>query len=452
MAQFDYDLLVLGAGSGGVGLARRAASHGARVAVCEESAYGGTCVHRGCVPKKLLVYASALRDELSLLSGYGYNSADPELDWSRLLANIHAELERLNGVYTRLLDGSSVARLEGRARLLDRHRVEVGGKTVSARYLAIAVGGRSFVPDFPGSKLALTSDDLFHLPQLPTSITLQGSGYIGLEFASIFAGLGSKVVVTFRSPLPLPGMDQGLRAFLMERMQARGVEFRVAREIRQLRSRPEGIEIVSDQGSWTSQSFVCATGRVPNTAGLGLEEAGVELGSKGEVRIDSLCRTSVENIFALGDCCGGVQLTPYAIAQGRALAERLFGEPSARFEPAHIPTAVFTQPPVGVVGLTQEQALEQYPEDVAIYQASFRPMKYTLPDKPEKVLMKVVTRRSDGRLLGFHMVGAEAPELIQVLAVCLTCGGTKADLDRTLAVHPTAAEEFVLMREPVALQ
>lgn len=395
-----------------------------------------------------MVYASSLRDELALLPGYGYSPVHSDFDWSRMLSNIHQELDRLNGVYTRLLDGSEVTRINGRARLLEAHRVEVGSQQVTARYIAIAVGGKSFVPDFPGSQLALTSDDLFQLPKLPVSVTLQGSGYIGLEFASIFAGLGSKVTVTFRSSKPLPDFDEEVRSFVMERMQARGIEFRVGMGIRELRAREGELEIVSDQGNWTSESFVCATGRIPNTQGLGLAEVGVKLGARGRVEVDSLCKTSVENIFAIGDCCGGVQLTPYAIAQGRALAERLFGDAEARFEPAHIPTAVFTQPAVGVVGLGEEAAEEQFPGDVDCYKAVFRPMKYTLPDKPEKTLMKLVVRRSDQKVLGCHMVGAEAPELIQALAITLTCGATKEQFDRTLAVHPSAAEEFVLMRTP----
>lgn len=446
MAHDDYDLVVVGAGSGGVGLARRAASYGARVAICEESAYGGTCVHRGCVPKKLLVYASTLRHELGLLPAYGFDAVEPGFSWPRMRAAQNRELDRLNGVYQRLLDGSSVQRFSGRARVLDPHTVEVAGQTLRGRYLAIAVGARPFRPELAGIEHALVSDDLFQLDDLPQHITLMGSGYIGLEFAGIFAGLGSRVKVMYRSRLPLPGFDQDVRETLAEQMQSRGIELVAGAHLKQL---APGYEVVTDQGSWRTDLFVCAAGRVPNTQDLGLAEIGVELGPQGEVIVDELCQTRVPGVFALGDCCGGVQLTPYAIAQGRALAERLFRDETYRFEPAHIPTAVFTQPAVGTVGLTQEQALERFPDDVEVYRTRFRPMKYTLPDLPEKVMMKLVVRRSDQKVLGCHMVGNDAPELIQALAIALTCGATKGDFDRTLAVHPTAAEEFVLLREPV---
>lgn len=455
MAQYDYDLVVIGAGSGGVGLARRAALHGGNVAICEESAYGGTCVHRGCVPKKLLVYASSLTSELALLQGYGYEAAQPAFDWPRLIENKDKELERLNGVYTRLLDGSKVARHEGRARVVDPHTVEVTGKAgtvtrVTARYLAIAVGGKAFVPTAPGIELAVTSDDLFQLDELPKQITLMGSGYIGLEFASIFRGLGSEVTVMFRSQLPLPEFDIDARITLKEQMEARGVKFMTETSLVGLRRLEEGILVETDQGQWRSDVFVAATGRVPNTEGLGLEEIGVKLGPKGEVLVDEHCRTSVEGVFAVGDCVGGIQLTPYAIAQGRALAERLFRDPGVGFLPAHVATAVFTQPAVASVGMTEEEAMKSNPDDIELYRTRFRPMKYTLPDKPEKVMMKLVVRKSDQKVLGCHMVGSDAPEIIQALAVALTCGATKFDFDRTLAVHPTAAEEFVLLRDPVA--
>ncbi|MBT9582062.1 glutathione-disulfide reductase [bacterium] len=450
MAQYDYDLVVIGAGSGGVGLARRAALHCARVAVCEQSAYGGTCVHRGCVPKKLLVYASALRSELALLPGYGFETAAPAFDWSRLISNKDKELDRLNGVYSRLLDGSGVARLDGSARLVDKNTVEVGSQRVSARYLAIAVGGKAFLPCAPGIELALTSDDLFELESLPASITLMGSGYIGLEFAGIFQGLGSQVTVMFRSPLPLPEFDVDVRTTLMEQMESRGVKFVTGARLQSLQKEVDGSILVdSDQGQWKANVFVAATGRVPNTASLGLSEVGVAVGRDGEVLIDERCQTNVEGIFAIGDCVGGIQLTPYAIAQGRALAERLFNGSEVLYNPAQVATAVFTQPAVGTVGLTQAQAESAHPGDVEIYRTRFRPMKYTLPDKPEKVMMKLVVRRSDQRVLGCHMVGSDAPEIIQALAIALSCGASKADFDRTVAVHPTAAEEFVLLRDPV---
>ncbi|MBS2034109.1 glutathione-disulfide reductase [bacterium] len=450
MAQYDYDLVVIGAGSGGVGLARRAALYGAKVAICEaRPVYGGTCVHRGCVPKKLMVYASSLRSELALLPGYGYQAVDPVFDWSQLIANQDKELARLDGVYRKLLDNSQVDRIDGQACLVDGHTVRVGERNVTGKYLAVATGARPWIPERPGAELALTSDDLFHLKQLPKSITLMGSGYIGLEFACIFAGLGSEVTVMFRSSLPLPDFDGDVRKTLKEQMEVKGIRFVTGAHLDKLTGQPGDIEVHTNVGSWKSEVFVAATGRVPNTEGIGLVEAGLKLGEQGEILTDEHCRTSLDSVFALGDCVGGVQLTPYAIAQGRALAARLFQDPNADFRPHHIPTAVFTQPAIGTVGLTQEQAEESNPGDVDVYRTSFRPMKYTLPDKPEKVMMKLVVRRSNQLVLGCHMVGSDAPEIIQALAVALTCGASKQDFDRTLAIHPTAAEEFVLLRDPV---
>ena len=448
MADFDYDLIVIGAGSGGVGLARRAALYGARVAICEESAFGGTCVHRGCVPKKLLVYASSLRHELSLLPGYGFAGLDAPLDWPALVAKVAAETHRLDGVYSRLLEGSQVKAYQGRARLLEAQRVAVAGQEITGRYVAIAVGGKAFRPEVPGIEHSLISDDLFHLKELPARMTLMGSGYIGLEFASIFNGLGVETTVMFRSAQPLPGMDEDIGLTVREQMEQRGVRFVTGAHLHKL----EPGRVYTDQGEWDCDAFVCAAGRVPNTQGLGLAEAGVALGARGEVLIDAQCRTQLPTVFGIGDCCGGVQLTPYAIAQGRALAERLFRQPDYAFAPEHVASAVFTQPAAATVGLSQSEAEQAHPGDIDIYRTRFRPMKYTLPDQPEKVMMKLVVRRSDQRVLGCHMVGQDAPEIIQALAVALTCGASKAEFDRTLAVHPTAAEEFVLMRDPVKPQ
>jgi len=294
-------------------------------------------------------------------------------------------------------------------------------------------------------KQAWVSDDIFNLEQLPKSVTLMGSGYIGLEFASIFRGFGCETTVMFRSSAPLPEMDLDLRETVQQQMEARGVRFVTGAH---LQAWQDG-QVLTNKGNWTSEAFVCAAGRVPNTADLGLEALGIELGRGGEVLVNELNQTSVPSIFAVGDCTGGTQLTPFAIAKGRALAERLFGQKDFRFDPQEIPTAVFTQPAAATVGLAQHQAEAKFPGDVEIYRTRFRPMKYTLPDQPEKIMMKLVVRKSDQRVLGCHMVGADAPEIIQALAVALTAKATKQDFDRTLAVHPTAAEEFVLLREPL---
>lgn len=448
MAQYDYDLVVIGAGSGGVGLARRAASHGARVAICEESAYGGTCVHRGCVPKKLLVYASHLKEDLDLLPGYGFEAANPTFNWSGLIANVNKELNRLNDVYQKLLDGSGVTRLSGRGRFRDANTVEINNDTVTAKYIAVATGAKSLIPDLDGIEHAKTSDDLFKLKELPRHITLIGSGYIGLEFACIFAGLGSSVTLMYRSELPLPHFDYDIRKAVAEELRHKNIVIHHDCRLQQLHK--DGT-VETNCGTWKTELFVNATGRVPNTEHLNLAAAGVETGSHGKILVDELNQTNVPNIFALGDCTGGVQLTPYAIAKGRALGERLFNPNNKDFRAdfEFIPTAVFTTPAVGVVGLTQKEAEAQHPGDIDIYRTRFRPMKYTLPDRPEKVLIKIVVRRSDQKVLGCHMVGNDAPEVIQTLAIALTCGATKTQFDQTLAVHPTAAEEFVLLRDPV---
>lgn len=447
---FAFDLVVIGAGSGGVSLARRAASYGARVAICEEWSYGGTCVHRGCIPKKLLMYAAMLREEMSLLPFYGFEPGVAPFHWDQLIAAKDKELDRLDGVYKRLLDSSGVVRKKGHASLVDEHTVQVGDEQVQGRFLVIATGARPFLPDVPGIEHALVSDDLFHLKELPPSVTLMGSGYIGLEFATIFHGLGSEVKVMYRSDLPLPGFDGDVRSVLADELTVKGLGLKPGSHLREIRRVDHGLEIVTSSETWTTHCFVAAAGRRPNTEGLNLEKIGVRLGGGGEIEADELSQTSVPSIYAIGDVCGGIQLTPYAIVRGRGVAERLFNNPDYRFEPRHVPTAVFTLPAVGTVGMTEEDARREFGDDVEIYRARFRTTRYTITDKPDKVLTKLVVRRSDRKVLGGHMVGGDAAELVQLLGVALTCGATKEQFDQTLAVHPTGAEEFVLMREPVA--
>ena len=440
--------MVIGAGSGGSALSKRAALYGAKVAVCEEWRYGGTCVHRGCIPKKLMAYAASFGFEVEVARAYGYTVGELSFDWPRFVAAKDKELERLEGFYTRSLDDGGVDRYDQPARVLDAHTVAVGDKRLRAERICIAVGGWPFKPDVPGIDLAITSNEAFSLPALPGELVVMGSGYVGVELASLFAGLGSQTRLMFRSPLPLPGFDQDLRQCLLEEMQGRGVTFSTGCHLERLERSGEKIRVVTDQGEWLCDQFLCAAGRHPNTASLGLKEVGVELSDSGAVCIDELCCSSVPSILAVGDCVDQVQLTPYAIAQGRALADRLYGNKPNRFAPPHVATAVFSLPPIGTVGLTEGQARREFPDDVEIYRTRFRPMKYTLPNKTEKVMMKLVVHRSTQKVLGIHILGADGPELIQALAIALTCGATKRQFDQTLAVHPTGAEELVLLREP----
>jgi glutathione reductase (NADPH) len=430
-------------------MSKRAAIHGARVAICEEGRYGGTCVHRGCVPKKLMSYAASFPYEVELMRGYGYAPGPLNFDWPSWVEKKDKELDRLLGFYTRSLDEGHVDRFSERAKLVDAHTVEVGDKRITAESIAFAVGAWPFKPDVPGIELAITSNEAFSLAEFPKDLIVMGSGYIGVELASLFLGLGSQTRLMFRSDLPLPGFDQDVRTDLLEAMRGRGMTVITGCHLQRLERKGDKILVVTDQGEWLCDQFLCAAGRNPNTANLGLEAAGVELGEKGAIKVDDECRTNVPSIYAVGDVIDKVQLTPYAIAQGRWLSDRLFGKKKDDFWPKHIPTAVFSLPPVGTVGLTEAEAREQNPNDIEIYRTRFRPMKYTLPNKTEKVLMKLVVRKSDQRVLGIHMIGSDAAETIQALAITLTCGATKQQFDHTLAVHPTGAEEFVLLREPV---
>lgn len=450
VGHYQYDLIVIGGGSGGVALARRAASYGANVAVVESSRLGGTCVHRGCVPKKLLHNAADFAFEFEVAGGYGYDVPEVPFSWPKLIANVHAELDRLLGFYTKSLDNSKVDHVQARGQIKSPHEVALdNGETLTGRYLCIAVGARPFRPDRPGMDLASVSDDMFNLCELPQRVVVQGSGYIGLEFASIMKALGSQVDLVYRSKRPLPGFDEDLRHTIAEEMQRRGVRIHCETHVTSVEKAGSGLTVHTSHEALGCDVFLAATGRVPNTKNLGLENVGVAVDRSGAVLINELRETSVSGIFALGDCTGKIQLTPYAISEGRALADRVFGGKPASTPPSLIPTAVFALPPLATVGLTEEQAVSSFgADDVEIYKTKFRPMRLTLPKMEEKVLMKLVVRRSTGLVAGAHMVGADAPEIIQALAVALTCGATKAQFDRTLALHPSVGEEFVLLREP----
>jgi len=445
----DFDLFVIGAGSGGVRAARVAAARGARVAVAESGRLGGTCVNVGCVPKKLMVYAAHFADAFEDATGFGWERGDPVFSWPDLIEAKDAEIERLNGVYRRLLDGSGVEIIEGRARLADRHTVVVGENSFTAASILIATGGRPFVPDVPGAELGVVSDAVFALPDLPRRIAIIGGGYIAVEFAGIMKGLGAEVSLIYRGPLFLRGFDQDLRATLAGELVKRGIDLRFNTEVERLEAidgggiricGPTGDEIEADLVLW-------ATGRSPNTDGLGLGATGVTLGAEGEVVVDEYSRTSAENIYAVGDCTDRVALTPVAIAEAMALVETLNGNPTTMDYDA-IPSAVFSQPPIGTVGLTEGEA-RKHCREVVIYRSVFRPMQYTLAGRDEHTMMKLVVDGATDEVLGVHMVGPDAGEIIQGFAVAMKCGATKAQFDATVGIHPTAAEEFVTMREPV---
>lgn len=444
-----YDFVVIGAGSGGVAAARRAGATGARVALCEEREVGGTCVHRGCIPKKLMVYASHFREDLQLASSYGWDLPPASFDFGRLQQAIRAELRRLEGVYLTMLEKAHVELHRGRARFVDAETVEVDGKRLRGRHILIATGARPFVPDLPGAEVAVVSDDLFRLDTLPRRVLIVGSGYIGSEFASILHAFGCEVTILFRSKALLPGFDGDLRQALMESMHDRGVRVLPESKLEGCRRTDGATHLVTSDATEVEADLVLsATGRVPNTADLGLEAAGVQVTEGGTVVVDEASRTSVPHIYAVGDVTQRVQLTPVAIAEGRALVETLFRNNPTRVDYDLIPRAVFTLPMVGSVGLSEEEARARG-HRVRIFRTRFRPMKYVLTPRTERVMMKLVADAESDRVLGAHMLSGDAPEVIQAMAIGLQAGVTKEVLDRTMALHPTAAEEFVLMYEPV---
>jgi glutathione reductase (NADPH) len=448
MPQYDFDLFTIGAGSGGVASSRRAGAHGARVAICEEDRVGGTCVLRGCVPKKLLVYGAHFRHDFEDAAGYGWSVPEKKHDWKKLQAAKDKELDRLNGVYKRLLRDSGVQLIEGRGRIVDPHTVEVGGQRYTAAHILVSTGSRPFLPEMPGIEHVITSDGALSLKELPRRIIIVGGGYIGVEFAGIFNALGAKVTMLIRGDTVLRGFDDDVRAFLTQEMRKKGVDIRSEVFVRDIEKRSDGtLSVLTKMGdTLEADAVLFATGRIPNTRGVGLEEVGVKLNARGAVVVDEGSRTSVESIHAVGDVTDRLNLTPVAIAEGRALAETLFNNNPMRMDHTSVPSAVFSQPPVATVGLSELEARGQAGA-VDVYVSSFRPMKHTLSGREERTMMKVIVDRSTGRVLGFHMVGEDAPEIIQGLAVALKCGVTKKQLDSTVGIHPTAAEEFVTMRD-----
>ena len=448
---YDFDLFVIGAGSGGVRAARFAAGYGARVAVAESRYLGGTCVNVGCVPKKLLVYGAHYAEDFEQARGYGW-SAGTSFDWATLIANKDREIQRLNGIYRKLLVDSGVTLLEGHARLCDAHSVEVDGQRFSAEHILIATGGWPAVPDIPGREHAITSNEAFYLPERPNRVLVVGGGYIAVEFASIFHGVGARTSLLYRGDLFLRGFDGAIRAHLRDELAKKGLDLQFNADIARIDKQADGslLATLNDGRTLEADCIFYATGRRPMLDGLGLENAGVELDARGYIGVDELYRTSVPSILAIGDVIGRVQLTPVALAEGMAVARRLFKPEEYRpVDYRLIPTAVFSLPNIGTVGLTEEQARAEG-HRVKVFESRFRAMKLTMTDSQERSLMKLVVDADSDRVLGCHMIGPDAGEILQGLAVALKAGATKQVFDETLGIHPTAAEEFVTMRTPLA--
>lgn len=450
MSQYDYDLFVIGAGSGGVRASRMSASYGARVAVAEEQYLGGTCVNVGCIPKKLFSYGSHYSEDFEDAAAYGWDVGPRTVHWPTLIENKNKEIERLNGIYRRILESNNVKLYESRASLIDAHTVKVGDETVTADKILIGTGGRPQLWDTPGIEHAITSEEAFYLPELPKRVVIAGGGYIAVEFAGIFHGYGVEVTQLYRGELFMRGFDIDVRRTLADEMQKKGIDLRWKATIERMDKTPDGIDVTLNSGEVIQADQVLyAIGRFPNSRGIGLEEVGVEMRDNGAIVVDDTFQTSVPNIYALGDVTDRYQLTPVAIAEAMVLAANLFDGKDQRMDYADIATAVFSHPNIGTVGLTEEEARAEF-GDVVIYRETFRGLKHTLTGREERTMMKLVVDRASDRVVGCHMVGPDAGEIIQGIGVALKCGATKAQFDATVGIHPTAAEEFVTMRTPVA--
>ncbi len=446
-----FDLFVIGAGSGGVRAARMAAAqYGVRVAVAEPAALGGTCVNVGCIPKKLYSFAAHYAEAFEEARGFGWSAAAPTLDWALLKANRAREITRLNGIYGGLLTGAGVTVLRGSATLKAADTVEINGELYRARHILVATGGWPVVPAVPGSENAITSNEVFDLKEFPKRLLVVGGGYIACEFASIFSGLGSQVTQLYRGEQVLRGFDDDVRHFVADEMRKKGVDLRTGSDVASIEKTADGLRVALRDGSvLTADSVLYATGRAPNTAGLGLAELGVTLALSGAVVVDEHYQSNVPGIHAIGDVTARVQLTPVALAEAMVLMDHLFGNGQRSLDYELIPTAVFTTPNIGTVGLTEAQARQRLGA-VRIYRSEFRALRHTLSGSTERTLMKLVVAEASDRVVGLHMVGADAGEIVQGFAVAMRASATKAVFDATLGIHPTVAEEFVTMRTPVA--
>jgi len=454
MPRYDFDMITIGAGSGGVASSRRAGAYGARVAIVEELRVGGTCVLRGCVPKKLLVYGAQFADAFADAAGFGWSVKPADFSWPALIAAKDKELDRLNQIYINMLNNARVEIMDARGVVVDPHTVEVGGRAYTAENILIAVGGWPETPDIPGIEHVISSNEALDLPSLPKRVVIVGGGYIAVEFAGIFNGFGSEVVEIIRREEVLRGFDEDIRVYLGQEMKGRGIDIRGGTQVARIEKTTARIEKTAgayavhttDGGKIETDCVMYATGRKPNTAGMGLAEAGVELTRNGAVLVDQWQRSSVPSIYAVGDVTDRINLTPVAIAEGRAIAETLYNNNPMTMDHADVPSAVFSQPPVSVVGLNEEEARKEYGE-VDIYQSRFKPMKNTLSGRDERTFMKLVVDAKTDRVLGCHMLGVDAPEIVQGLAIAIKCGATKKQFDQTVGIHPSAAEEFVTMRD-----
>ena len=451
VSKWDYDLFVIGAGSGGVRASRMSARYGARVGVVEGRYLGGTCVNVGCVPKKLFVYGSHFAEDFEDAAAYGWNVEASRFDWPTLRDNKTREIERLNGTYRGLLESAGVEIIRGFAKLRDRHTIEIDdGRTVTADRVLIATGGWPHVPEFPGREHVITSNEAFYLDEFPERVIVVGGGYIAVEFAGIFAGLGAATTLLYRGPLFLRGFDDGIRAFVAEQLREKHIDLKFDAMVERVELTKRGTRrvVLADGRTLDTDLVLFATGRSPTVNGIGLEEAGVALTARGSIEVDGQYRTSADNIYAIGDVIDRVQLTPVAIAEGMVVADNLFNGKQRTLDYAGVPTAVFCQPNIGTVGMTEAQARQHF-ANVRIFESTFRPMKHTMSGRNERTLMKLVVDVDTDRVVGAHMVGPDAGEIIQGLGVALKAGATKAQFDATIGIHPTAAEEFVTMREAI---
>ncbi len=447
--EFDYDLFVIGGGSGGVRAARVAAGEtGAKVALAEEDRYGGTCVIRGCVPKKLMVFASEFGGLADEAAGYGWDIGGANFSWPKLRKNIHAELDRLEGIYRKLLANSGVETFDARATIVDPHTVQLStGETKTAKHILVAVGGRPTVPDI-AADVAITSNDIFLLEDMPKSILIVGGGYIASEFAGILNGMGVAVTQFYRGDQILRGFDNEARNLVADQMVEKGVDLRVNTDVVSMEKVDGGVKVTANDGTETVfEKVMYATGRRPNTDGLGMDKIGLELGRAGEIIVDTYSQTKVPSVYAIGDVTDRVQLTPVAIREGMAFVETVFKGNPTEVDHELIPTAIFTQPEMGTVGLSEEDAAANGP--IEVYATTFKPMRHAFAGGADKILMKLIVDKSNRRVLGCHIVGDHAGEMIQLAGIAVKMGATKEDFDRTVAVHPTAAEELVTMKSPV---
>ena len=449
MSGFDYDLFVIGAGSGGVRAGRIAARYGAKVAVAEEYRVGGTCVIRGCVPKKLFVYASKFAEEFEDAVGFGWTTDKVTFDWATLVENKDKEIDRLNKAYLRNLEGAGAELILERAVVEDANTVRLtSGRKITARYILVATGATPFLPrHLPGHELAITSNEAFDLKRLPARIVIVGGGYIAVEFAGIFSGLGVETILVYRGEQILRGFDDDIRNHLAAEMAKKGIEIRTQADVSLIERSGDGVRVTLNNGAvYGAGQIMFATGRIPNVLGLGLDHVGVEMTSHMAIKVDAYSQTAVPSIYAVGDVTNRVNLTPVAIREGHAFADTVFGGKDVKVDHSLIPTAVFSQPEIGTIGLTEAQARQGFAK-VDIYKTSFRPMKHTLSGRDERTLMKLVVDGESDRVLGCHICGPDAGEMAQLLGIAVRLGAKKSDFDATMAVHPTAAEELVTMRE-----